>query len=158
MGSEKQLQLSPGCVTGYFISFGSQYLHHNGQNGTPGYLALASHTPTCPFSASVDSNSTLQVCRSAARAGLTRLSLSHRLAVQEEGMVPPGAWTLCSGRCRPPARKVDGQTDLLAPVRLSSRGVPAKGNTAPVLESLHSGEDTVSINTPDRHTHTERRG
>ena len=50
---------------------------------------------------------------------------------------------------------MDGQTDPLAPVRLSPRGVPAKGNTAPVLESLHSSEEMVSKNTPDTDTHTQ---
>ena len=86
--------------------------------------------------------------------------------------MPPGAWTLWmlpltplgsagggqgATRCLDPVlravpttRQVSGWTENpLAPVRLSARGVPAKGNTAPVLESLHSSEEMVSIHTLD---------
>ena len=53
-------------------------------------------------------------------------------------------------RAVPTTHQVSGWTEnLLAPVRLSARGVPAKGNTAPVLESLHSSEEMVSIHTLD---------
>lgn len=80
--------------------------------------------PTCPFSASVRATppSGVQV---GSTGWLSRLSSPH-LAVQEEGMVPPGAWTLCSGPVPTTCQESEWTDRPACLIRLSSRGVPAK--------------------------------